>query len=177
MGPPDYSGFRTTRTWLESHEIKKNSVVTGIESTTSGLLDERRSPSDNQAPCLSVFKGCISLVLIRIRCPIWVKFLKSGLTVTTYYLIFLLIAEFPIWGSDKIMDMVVRSLKLHVSSCPIKKTQKSNTFGMLCYHFPSCVTHVVMQKLIVTRIEIDWVVRNPHTYRYFSPTEEAPPIV
>jgi len=37
-------------TWLESHEIKKNSVVTGIEPTTSGLLDQRRNRSDNQAP-------------------------------------------------------------------------------------------------------------------------------
>jgi len=37
-------------TSLESHEIKKNSVVTGIEPTTSGLLDQRRSRSDNQAP-------------------------------------------------------------------------------------------------------------------------------
>jgi len=39
-------------TWLESHEIKKNSVVTGIEPTTSGLLDQRRSRSNNQAPLL-----------------------------------------------------------------------------------------------------------------------------
>jgi len=31
--------------------MKKNSVVTGIEPTTSGLLlDQRRSRSDNQAP-------------------------------------------------------------------------------------------------------------------------------
>jgi len=37
-------------TWLESHEIEKNSVVTGIKPTTSGLLDQRRSRSDNQAP-------------------------------------------------------------------------------------------------------------------------------
>jgi len=37
-------------TWLESHEIKKNSVVTGIEPTTSALLDQRRSHSENQAP-------------------------------------------------------------------------------------------------------------------------------
>jgi len=36
-------------TWLESHEIKKNSVVTRIEPTTSGLLDQRRSRSDSQA--------------------------------------------------------------------------------------------------------------------------------
>jgi len=36
-------------TWLETQEIKKNSVVTGIESTTSGLLDQRRNRSDNQA--------------------------------------------------------------------------------------------------------------------------------
>jgi len=52
MGPPDYSGFRTTLNRTESHEIKKNSVVTGIEPTTtkSGLLDQRRSHSDNQAP-------------------------------------------------------------------------------------------------------------------------------
>jgi len=42
-------------TWLESHEIKKNSVVTGIEPTTSGLLDERRSRSDYQAPVSSGF--------------------------------------------------------------------------------------------------------------------------
>jgi len=27
----------------------KNSVVTGVEPTTSGLLDQRRSRSDNQA--------------------------------------------------------------------------------------------------------------------------------
>jgi len=37
-------------TRLESHEIKKNSVVTGIEPTTSGLLDQRRSRSNIQAP-------------------------------------------------------------------------------------------------------------------------------
>jgi len=37
-------------TWLESHEIKKNSEVTGIETMTSGLLDQRRSRSNNQAP-------------------------------------------------------------------------------------------------------------------------------
>jgi len=37
-------------TWLESHEIKKNSVVTGIEPTKSGLLDQRCSRLDNQAP-------------------------------------------------------------------------------------------------------------------------------
>jgi len=43
MGPPDYSGIRTTL--LES---LKNSVVTGIDPTTSGLLDQRRSRSDNQ---------------------------------------------------------------------------------------------------------------------------------
>jgi len=36
-------------TWLESHEIKKNSVVTGIEPTAPVLLDQRRSRSDNQA--------------------------------------------------------------------------------------------------------------------------------
>jgi len=36
-------------TWLESHEIKKTSVVTGIEPTTSGFLDQRHSRSDNQA--------------------------------------------------------------------------------------------------------------------------------
>jgi len=49
MGPPDYSGFRTTYgPWIT--EIKKNSVVTGIEPTASALLDQRRSRSDNQAP-------------------------------------------------------------------------------------------------------------------------------
>jgi len=40
---------------MESHAIKKNLVVTGIESTTSGLLDQLRSRSDNhqhQAPLL-----------------------------------------------------------------------------------------------------------------------------
>jgi len=35
---------------IKSHEIKKNSVVTGIEPTTSGLFDQRLSRSDNQAP-------------------------------------------------------------------------------------------------------------------------------
>jgi len=35
--------------WLESHDIKKHSVVTGFEPTTSSLLDQRRSRSDNQA--------------------------------------------------------------------------------------------------------------------------------
>jgi len=37
-------------TWLKSHEIKKNSVVTGIEPTASGLLGQRRNRSDNKAP-------------------------------------------------------------------------------------------------------------------------------
>jgi len=32
---------------LESHEIKKKSVVTGIEPATSGLWDQRRNHSDN----------------------------------------------------------------------------------------------------------------------------------
>jgi len=32
------------------NEIKKISVVTGIEPTTSGLLDQRRSRSDNLSP-------------------------------------------------------------------------------------------------------------------------------
>jgi len=35
-------------TWLDSPEIKKNSFVTGVEPTTSGLLDQRRSRSDKQ---------------------------------------------------------------------------------------------------------------------------------
>jgi len=39
--------------WLKSHEIKKNSVVTGIEQTTWGLSDQRRSRSANQAPRFS----------------------------------------------------------------------------------------------------------------------------
>jgi len=40
-------GSEPLRTWLESHEIKKTILVTGIEPTTSGLLGQRRSRSDN----------------------------------------------------------------------------------------------------------------------------------
>jgi len=47
-------------TTSESHEIKKNSVVTGIEPTTSGLLDQRRSRSDNQAP------AAVSTLMVRL---------------------------------------------------------------------------------------------------------------
>jgi len=42
-------------TWLESQEIRKNSVVAGIEPTTSGLLDQRRSRSDIQAPGIDIY--------------------------------------------------------------------------------------------------------------------------
>jgi len=45
MRSPDYSGSEPLR---DLHiEIQKNSVVTGIEQTTSGLLDQRRNRSDN----------------------------------------------------------------------------------------------------------------------------------
>jgi len=36
--------------------IKKNSVVTGIEPTTSRLLDQRCSGSDNQAPQRDLYR-------------------------------------------------------------------------------------------------------------------------
>jgi len=50
MGPPDYSGFWTTKRPDKNQKNQKNSVVTGIEPTASGLLDQRCSLSDNQAP-------------------------------------------------------------------------------------------------------------------------------
>jgi len=42
---------------LESHEIKKNSGATGIEPTTSGLLDQRRGHSDKQAALFTTVTG------------------------------------------------------------------------------------------------------------------------
>jgi len=62
MEPPDYSGLRTTKGPDKNHMKLRNtySVVTGIEPTTSGLLDQRRSHSDNQAPLARPLL-CISL--------------------------------------------------------------------------------------------------------------------
>jgi len=48
-------------------------MVTGIEPTTSGLLDQRRSRSDNQAPLKINFRGDLMMNVSRTTCYLGIQ--------------------------------------------------------------------------------------------------------